>query len=84
MRAYEGVIIYIQSFLTSAIDGVRWSATGYFTLWEEIPNAHWIGCWVGFRFGLDAVQKRIISYHAANETAIPHLSNLLYSNCNDC
>jgi hypothetical protein len=56
MRAYEGVIIYLQSFLTSAIYEGRCSATGYFTLWEEIPNTHWIGCWVGFRFGLDAVQ----------------------------
>ena len=65
MRAYEEVIVYLQSFLTSA------SRPGYFTPWEEIPNTDWIGGWVGFRLGLDAMQKRKISYHAANQTAIP-------------
>ena len=77
--------VYLQSFLTSAIDGGRWSASrpGYFTPWEEIPNTHWVGGWLGFRFGLDAMQKRKQSYHAANQTEIPQMSNLLCSHCTD-
>jgi hypothetical protein len=85
MRAYERVIVYPQSLLPSPKDGGRWSASrpGYFTPWEEIPNTHWIGGWVGFRFGLDALQKRKIPDHAANQTAIPQLSNLLCSHSTD-
>jgi hypothetical protein len=45
VKACEGVIIYLQLFLTSAIDGGGWSASrpGYFTPLEEIPNTPWVG-----------------------------------------
>jgi hypothetical protein len=85
-RAYDEAITHLQSYiLTSAIDGGRWSASrpSYFTPWEEIPNTQWIGSWVGFRFGLDAVHKRKIAYHAANQTAILQLSNMLCNHCTD-
>jgi hypothetical protein len=42
-------------FLTSALDGCEWSASGP---GEIAPGTHWIGGWVGPRVGLDAVEKR--------------------------
>jgi hypothetical protein len=49
-------------FLTSALDGGEWSASYpcHFTPKERSCSAHWIGGWVGHRFGLDAVEKRKI------------------------
>jgi hypothetical protein len=48
--------------LTSALDGVEWSAsrTGRFTPRERAPGTHWIGGWVGPRAVLDTVVKREI------------------------
>jgi hypothetical protein len=48
--------------LTSALDGVKWSASrpGRFTPRERSPGTHWIGGWVGPRAVLDAVVKRKI------------------------
>jgi hypothetical protein len=51
------------SFLTSAVDGSKWSASrlGRFTTAERAPATHPIGDWVGPGAGLDAVEKRKIS-----------------------
>jgi hypothetical protein len=42
-----------------ALDGDEWSAsrTGCFASGEIAPGTHWIGGWVGPRFGLEAVVK---------------------------
>jgi hypothetical protein len=46
--------------LTSALDGGEWSASqpGRFTPGKIAPGTHCRGEWVGFRAGLDAVEKR--------------------------
>jgi hypothetical protein len=48
------------SFLSSALDGGKWSASrpGRFTPRERAPGTHWIGAWVGPTAGLDFVEKR--------------------------
>jgi hypothetical protein len=50
-------------FLTSVLDGDEWSALRHcrFISGERVPDAHWIGGYVGLRVGLDAVEKRKIS-----------------------
>jgi hypothetical protein len=50
----------IPPFLTSALDGVEWSASrpGGFTPGEIGPGTYWIGGWVGPRAGLGVVEKR--------------------------
>jgi hypothetical protein len=55
MKAYGGVDVEIHIFLTSALAGGEWSASGpgRFTL-----GTHWIGGLVDPRAGLDDVQKR--------------------------
>jgi hypothetical protein len=60
MKAYGGVDAQIHVFLTSALVGGERSASrpGLFTLGEKAPGTHWIGGWVGFRAGLDDVEKR--------------------------
>jgi hypothetical protein len=47
-------------FLTSSLDGGKWSASrpGRFTPGERPCGTHRIGGWVGLRAGLDAVVKR--------------------------
>jgi hypothetical protein len=44
-------------FLTSALDGDEWSAsgTGHFTADKSAPGTHWIGGRVGYRVGPDAM-----------------------------
>jgi hypothetical protein len=60
MKAYGGVEVQIDIFLTSALAGGEWSALrpGRFTPGERAPDTHWIGGWVGPRAGLDDVEKR--------------------------
>jgi hypothetical protein len=62
MKAYEGVDVQIQIFLTSAIVGGEWSAShpGRFTPRERTRGTHWLGGWVDPRAGLDDVTKRKI------------------------
>jgi hypothetical protein len=62
MKAFWGEEVQLHAFLTSALDGVEWSASrpGRFTPKERTPATHWIGGWVGPRAGLDAVVKRKI------------------------
>jgi hypothetical protein len=47
----------------SALDGGEWSGScpRRFTPWKTAPGTHWIGCFVGPRDFLDAVEKRKIS-----------------------
>jgi hypothetical protein len=58
----EGVEIIATPFLTSALVGDEWSASGpfRFTTGEMAPGTHWIGGCVGPRASLDAVEKRKI------------------------
>jgi hypothetical protein len=60
MKAYKGVDVYIQIFLTSALVGDEWSASRprHINPGETAPGTHWIGGWVGPRAGLDDVEKR--------------------------
>jgi hypothetical protein len=55
MKAYRGVDVQIQIFLTSALAGVEWSAsrTGRFN-----PSTNWRGGSVDPRAGEDDVKKR--------------------------
>jgi hypothetical protein len=45
MKAYEGVDVQIQNFLTSVLVGEGWSASRpcRFTPEEIAPDNHWIG-----------------------------------------
>jgi hypothetical protein len=60
MKAYEGVDVYIHIFLTSALVGGEWSASRpcHLIPGERVPGTHWIGGWVGHRFGLDDLETR--------------------------
>jgi hypothetical protein len=60
MKAYGGVDVQIQIFLTSALVGGEWSASrpSRFTPKERAPGNHWIGGWVDHRTGLNDMEKR--------------------------
>jgi hypothetical protein len=49
----EGIAL---PFLTSALDGGKWSASRRFTPGESAPGTHWIRAWVGPRAGLEVVE----------------------------
>jgi hypothetical protein len=59
MKAYGGVDVWIDIFLTSALAGGERSASRpcRFTPGEIAPGTHWIGGWVGPRVGLDDMEK---------------------------
>jgi hypothetical protein len=60
MRTYGSGGVVAAPFLTSTLDGGKWSASrpGRLTSWERTPGTHWIGGWVGPRTDLDVVEKR--------------------------
>jgi hypothetical protein len=60
IKAYGGVGVQIQIFLTSALVGGEWSASrpDRFTPGKRAPSTHWIGGWVGPRAGLDDAENR--------------------------
>jgi hypothetical protein len=49
----------MQVFLSSAVVGDEWSASGpgSFTTGKRASGTHWIGGWVGPRTGLNYVEK---------------------------
>jgi hypothetical protein len=63
MKTYWGVEVYLHAFLTSELDGGKWSASrsGRFTPRERAPGTRWIGVWMGPRAVLETVSKRKIS-----------------------
>jgi hypothetical protein len=64
MKTYEGSEDIAPQFLTLTLDRGGWSASrpGRFTHGETANDTHWIGVCVGPRVGLDAVEKRKISW----------------------
>jgi hypothetical protein len=52
----------LHAFLTSALDGVKWSASPNCRInpMERADGTHWIGGWVDPRAGLYTVAKRKI------------------------
>jgi hypothetical protein len=68
MKMYGGVAVYLNAFVTVALDDVKWWASfpGRFIPKKSVLDTHWLGGWVGRRAGLDAVEKRktyLISGH---------------------
>jgi hypothetical protein len=55
-----GVDMYLQAFLTLALEGNEWSASrpSRFTSGEKAIGTYWMGDWEGPIAGLDAVAKR--------------------------
>jgi hypothetical protein len=68
------------AFLTSALDGGKWSASRpcRFTPEESAPATHWIGDWVGPRFGLEDVEKRKTLLRRQSNPGPPDRSESLY------
>jgi len=62
MKAYEEVEVWLYSFLTSTVNGGEWSASrpGRFVPEKTAPNILGVGDSLGFRVGLDALDKRNI------------------------
>jgi hypothetical protein len=60
MKAYGGVNVWIDNFLTLALAGGEWSAPrpGHFTPGERAPATHWVGGWVDPRADLNDSEKR--------------------------
>jgi hypothetical protein len=60
MKAQEGVDVYIQVFLNSALVAGEWSASrsGPLILGERAHGTHCIGGCVGPRDGLEDTEKR--------------------------
>jgi hypothetical protein len=60
MKAYGGVDVYINIFLTSALveDERSASRPGPLYPWERSPGTHWIGGWLGSKTGLDDIETR--------------------------
>jgi hypothetical protein len=67
MESYRGVDVYINVFLTSALDGGEWSASRPCRI---TPCTHWIGG-RGPRTGVDDKEKRKISwpYRESNQNS---------------
>jgi hypothetical protein len=60
MKAYGGVIVYINIFLTSVLVGDEWSGSlsSLLTAGERTPGTQWVGGWMGLRASLDDVEKK--------------------------
>jgi hypothetical protein len=59
MKTYGGVDVQIDIFLTSALLEGEWSDSrpSRLTPGERAPGIHWIGGWMGPRFGLDDMEE---------------------------
>jgi hypothetical protein len=62
MKAYGGVDVQINIFLTPALVDDGWSASrpGRLSPKERTPSTHWTGGWVGPRVGLDPGEEKIL------------------------
>jgi hypothetical protein len=60
-------------FLTSALDGGEWSASGpdCFISGEGAHGAHWLGGFMGLRAGLDVIEKIKSYFPTGNRTPTP-------------
>jgi hypothetical protein len=67
-------------FFNSGLNGDEWTASRpcRFTPEEIALVSHWIGGWVGPRFGLDAVEKRKTCLYQESKPGWPARSPLLY------
>jgi len=72
MKTYGGMEVCTHAFLTSALDGSKWSASwaGRFTPGKRAPGTPWIGGSVDPRTGLDTVGKRKVPVPAGNRTSV--------------
>jgi hypothetical protein len=77
MKAVGGVDVQSHIFLTSALAGGEWSASGLgrFTPGERDPGTHWIGGCVGPSTGLYGVEKRKFLTLPGLGTPTPRSSN---------
>jgi hypothetical protein len=59
---YDGVVVQIHVFLTSALVRGEWTASrpGRFICGERTPATHWMGGLVGPRAGLNDIERRKI------------------------
>jgi hypothetical protein len=80
MKTYGGNGGIPPPFLTSALDGIEWSASHPCSLTPEegAPSTHWIGGWVGPRAGLDTLEKRKISHCWESNPGCAASSSTLY------
>jgi hypothetical protein len=62
---------YDSQFVTLTLDISKWSAScsGYFIPREIAPDIHWIVGTVGPLAGLDATERRIISYRCRDSNS---------------
>jgi hypothetical protein len=72
--------VQLYAILTSALDRGVWSALspGRFILRETAPGTHWIGGWVGPRFGLATVVNRKIPSPCRDSNPHPGRNPALY------
>jgi hypothetical protein len=73
MKAYEGMGVWMNIFLTLALVEGEWSASrpGCFALGQRARGTHSIGGWMGSRAGLDDVEKRkFVIYRDSNSQPI--------------
>jgi hypothetical protein len=61
-KTYEEEDVSIHDFLTSPLVRGEWSGShfGRSTPRVVVPRIHWVGGWMGPRYGLDDVEKREI------------------------
>jgi hypothetical protein len=59
MKTYGGMNVQTHIFLTSALVGLKWSASrsGRLNPGERAPDTHWIGGWMGPRASLNDMEK---------------------------
>jgi hypothetical protein len=69
-----------QRFLTSALDGGKWSVSSlcHFTSGDTKPGTHWIRGWVGLRAGADAKREIKISCREPNPGRLAHSLSLYW------
>jgi hypothetical protein len=64
------VVVRLHEFLTSAVDGIEWSASGSVRLIPRSPSTLWIGGRLGPRAVWNLVAKRNILAYTRNLTTV--------------